>query len=264
VHPYFDLPRPHLFAHRGASGERPQNTIPAFERAIELGIPYLETDCQATWDGEIVLSHDETVDDQTDGSGPIRDYEFADLQRLDAGHGFTPDGGETFPFRGQGVRIPRLAEVLERFPQARINLEIKEGERNQVEEVVRIVRAARATERVLLAASEDVVMEAIRKLDPGTAIGSSTGDVVAFFEALAEDRWREHQPNGHALQIPPEFSGLSLITEDSIAAAHELGLLIHVWTVNRREQMQDLLDAGVDGIMTDYPALLLDVVAARG
>ena len=264
MHPYFDLPRPHLFAHRGASGERPQNTIPAFERAVELGIPYLETDCQATWDGEIVLSHDETVDAQSDSNGPIRDYEFAELQRLDAGHGFTPDGGETFPFRGQGLRIPRLSELLERFPQARLNLEIKEGARNQIEEVVRIVREAGATERVLLAASEDATMEAIRKLDPGTAIGSSISDVVAFFQAQADGSWRDHKPLGHALQIPPEFSGRKLITDDAISAAHDLGLLIHVWTINRREQMEELLDAGVDGIMTDYPTLLLDVIKARG
>ena len=263
MHPYFELPRPHLFAHRGASGELPENTLPAFERAVELGFRYLETDCQATWDGEIVLSHNETVDAQTDGSGPIRDYEFAELRRLDAGYGFTPDGGRTFPFRGRGLRIPRLAELLERFPEARINLEIKEGARGQVEEIVRIVRDAGASDRVLLAASEDAIMQSIRECAPGTAIGSSIGDVVAFFEALAEGKWREHKPQGQALQVPPEFSGRSLITEDALSAAHDLGLLIHVWTVNRREQMEQMLDAGVDGLMTDHPALLLDVLKAR-
>ena len=150
MHPYFDLPRPHLFAHRGASGERPQNTIPAFERAIELGIPYLETDCQATWDGEIVLSHDETVDDQTDGSGPIRDYEFADLQRLDAGHGFTPDGGETFPFRGQGVRIPRLADRAGHFRDLEVGVDERATAVGYAADVVayRLARVKAHDERV--------------------------------------------------------------------------------------------------------------------
>jgi glycerophosphoryl diester phosphodiesterase len=261
VHPFFDLPTPHLFAHQGSSGEAPSNTIPAFRRAVELGIQYLETDCHATSDGEIVLCHDETVDRTTDSSGAIADFRFAELEKLDAGHKFTVDG-QSFPFRGRGVRIPRLADVLAEFPQTRINLEIKQGDQGVVEEVIRIVRQADAELRVLLAAAEDDVMETLRKLDPPTAIGSSLGDLVSFYQAVQEERWQSYQPRGQALQIPPDFAGNSLITPEILTAAHELGLFVHVWTINDPAQMRQLLEAGVDGVMSDFPDLLLEQARA--
>ena len=144
VHPYFDIPRPHLFAHRGASGEAPENTRAAFERAVALGIRYLEMDCHATADGELVVLHDADLARTTDAEGPVRERRFAELERIDAGHRFTPDGGKTFPFRGRGVRIPRLVEILAAFPEARINLEVKQDEPPIAEEVVRAVRRAGA------------------------------------------------------------------------------------------------------------------------
>ncbi len=258
MHPYFDQPRPHLFAHQGASGEAPSNTLPAFERALDLGIVYLETDCHATRDGEIVLCHDETVDATTDGSGAIADYSFAELSGLDAGYRFSPDG-QAFPFRAKGVRIPRLAELLGRCPGARINLEVKQGDLAVVQDVVRIVRRADATRRVLLAAAEDGVMESIRKLDPGTAIGSSLGDLVGFYQAVQEERIERFRPLGQALQIPTEFAGNPLITPESLEAARQLGLFVHVWTINEPDEMQRLLEAGVDGVMSDFPGQLLQV-----
>jgi glycerophosphoryl diester phosphodiesterase len=261
VHPYFDLPRPHLFAHQGASGEAPGNTLPAFERAVQLGIRFLETDCHATSDGEIVLCHDPTVDATTGGTGAIRDYRFAELAKLDAGHRFSPDG-ESFPFRGTGVRIPRLAELLAQCPDARINLEIKQADTGIVEEVARIVERAGASERVLLAAGEDDVMELIHKLGPPTALGSSLADLVAFYQAVADGVAESHEPRGHALQIPTEFAGNSLVTPVALAAARSIGLFVHVWTINDRAEMRSLLDAGVDGVMSDYPGWLIEEAAA--
>lgn len=262
MHPYFDAPTPHLFGHRGASGEAPENTMPAFERAWKAGVVFLEMDCHATSDGEIVILHDSDLDRTTDGSGPVAATSYGDVLRLDAGHRFTPDGGRTFPFRGQGLRIPRLADVLAAFGQARINLEVKAGP-GVAQEVVRLLRRARAESRVLLAAEDDATLETIRDLDPGTAIGSSRGDVIAFFEALRGGRVDDHEPMGMALQIPPTFLGEDLVTEESVTAAHRLGLWIHVWTVNDAEEMGRLLDRGVDGIMSDHPARLVQVVEQR-
>ena len=205
MHPFFDTPTPHLFGHRGASAHAPENTLPAFERACQAGVPYLETDCHATSDGEIVLLHDPEVNRTTDGEGRIGTLTFAEVERLDAGFRFTPDDGRTFPFRGTGVRIPRLVEVLERFADARINLEVKSDLPAVAEEVVRIVRRTGATERMLLAAGEDGVLEHIRKLDPGTALGSSLSDLVAFFRAVQKGEVDRFEPHGHALQIPPTF-----------------------------------------------------------
>ena len=118
MHPFFDTPRPHLFAHRGASAEAPENTLPAFARAVEHGVPFLELDCHATRDGEIVVLHDAELERTTDGEGPVSARSFAELERIDAGFRFSPDG-RSFPFRGRGLRVPRFAVVLEAFPGAR-------------------------------------------------------------------------------------------------------------------------------------------------
>jgi glycerophosphoryl diester phosphodiesterase len=238
VHPYFLAPTPHLFGHRGASGECPENTLLAFERAAAHGVPFLETDCHATLDGELVLLHDADVERTTNESGPIRERTWAEVQKLDAGYRFSPDAGESFPFRGRGVRVPRLAEVLEAFPEHRINLEIKQSDPPIADEVIALLRRARALDRVLLAAEQDSVMDEVCKRDAGTAIGSSLSDAVAFFQALAENRLDSFEPRGHALQV---------------------GLVMHIWTVNEPAEMRRLLDLGVDGLMSDFPGRLIEV-----
>jgi glycerophosphoryl diester phosphodiesterase len=263
VHPYFAQPRPHLFAHRGASAEAPENTLPAFARAVELGIPYLELDAHGTRDGEIVICHDEALERTTDGTGPIRERRFAEIERLDAGYRFTRDG-QGFPYRGCGVRMPRLAALIDAFPRARFNLELKQRDPPIVDEVVALLRRARATDRFLLAAEDDALLQRVRKADPGTAIGSSFGDVLAFFQALLEGRIEAFRPAGQALQIPTSFAGQPLVTEESLAAARRLGLFVHVWTVNEPDEMRRLLALGVDGLMSDDPARLLEVARAMG
>jgi glycerophosphoryl diester phosphodiesterase len=264
MHSYFDLPTPHLFGHRGASAHAPENTLPAFELAWQTGVPYLETDCHATRDGEVVILHDPEVTRTTNGDGPIQELSFAEAERLDAGFRFSPDSGRTFPYRGRGVRIPRLAEVIDQFPEARINLEVKAEAPEVAEEVVRIVRRTRAEKRMLLASEKDGVLDHLMKLDPGTAIGSSLGDVLAFFKAIRAGDVERHTPRGQALQIPLTFAGEELITAESIAAAHRVGLVVHVWTINDPEVMAKLLGRGADGIMSDDPAELVRVARAQG
>ena len=261
VHPYFDIPRPHLFGHRGASGEAPENTRAAFERALAQGVPYLEMDCHATSDGEIVIHHDDTLDRTTDASGPLAKLSFVELEKLDAGHRFSADGGRTFPVRGRGVRVPRLVEVLEAFPHARINLEVKQADPPIAEEVVRILRRAGAERRTLLAAEDEAILAHLRALEPGTALGSSQADVVEFVLAGAQDRLDAFRPRGHALQVPPDALGRPLVTRAFVTAAHALGLAVHVWTINDADEAKRLLALGADGVMSDFPALL---VAAAG
>ena len=262
MHPYLALPRPHLFGHRGASGEAPENTRVAFELALGQGVRFLEMDCHATRDGEIVILHDPDVDRVTNGTGAVKEYGFAELRELDAGFHFSPDG-HRFPYRGQGVRVPSLIEVLDAFPEAHVNLEIKQADPPIAEEVVRILRRARATERVLLAAEQDEVMADIHRIDPGTAIGSSRGDVVDFFKALHEERGERFEPRGDALQIPPRFLDRALITQESVTAAHRLGLCVHVWTLNEPDEMRELLELQVDGLMSDFPGRLAQVALGR-
>lgn len=259
MHPYFDIRAPQLFGHRGASGEAPENTLVAFERAVAHGVPYLELDCHATRDGEIVVLHDAELERTTDGQGRVSELTFAELQRLDAGFRFTLDS-RTHPFRGCGVRVPRFSEVLRAFPGARLNLEVKQSEPPIAAEVVRLVRAANAQDRVLLAAAEEPVLAEIRKLDAGTALGSSMQDVIDFVKAAAEGRLASFEPRGHALQIPPEALGRPLVTPELVEGAHALGLFVHVWTINDASEMRRLLALGVDGLMSDLPGLLMETV----
>lgn len=261
MHPYFDIPRPHLFGHRGASAEAPENTLPAFTRALERGVPYLELDCHATRDGEIVILHDAELERTTDGEGPVSARSFAELERLDAGYRFSPDG-RSYPFRSCGVRVPRFSEVLAAFSGVHLNLEVKQAEPPIAEQVVRMVRGANAASRVLLAAAEEPILGSIAALDPGTALGSSTADVIEFVKAAAEGRLASFAPRGHALQIPPDAFGRPLVTRELVQAAHALGLFVHVWTVNEADEMRRLLALGVDGLMSDDPGLL--VRTARG
>ncbi len=229
----------------------------SFEQAWAAGVSYLETDCHATRDGVIVLQHDPTLDRTTDGEGPISAHSYTELQQLDAGYRFTPDGGVTFPFRGTGIRVPRLSELISAFPTARINLEIKAAEQATVDEVIRLIRSANAEHRFLLAAESDAIMTRIRSACPGTALGTSRGGVIEFFTALQEGRIADFAAPGDALQIPPAAFGQELVTPASIEAAHSLCMQVHVWTINDPSEMRRLLSLGVDGLMSDYPGTLV-------
>src|SRR5262249_4172165 len=157
----------------------------------------------------------------------IRELRFAELARVDAGHRFSPDGGHSFPFRGAGVRVPRLADVLAAFPHARVNLEVKQTEPPIAEEALRLVRPAGGQRRLLLAPEDEAVLAKLRALDPGTALGSSLADVVEFVQAGAQGRLDGFEPRGHALQVPTHALGRPLVTRDFVAAAHARGLVVH-------------------------------------
>jgi glycerophosphoryl diester phosphodiesterase len=258
VHPYFAPAAPQLFGHRGASGEAPENTLPSFELAWQQGVRFLEMDCHATRDGEIVVFHDATLERTTDGRGALRALSWHELSRLDAGFRFTPDG-ESFPFRGKGVRVPLLSEVLRALPDARINLEVKQADPPIAGVVLEVIRRAKAEERVLLAADEPEILASIRALRPATALGSSRADVLAFYVALRDRAIEAHRPLGHALQIPTSFLGQSLVTPESVAAAEALELHMHVWTINDEDEMRALLRAGVHGVMSDFPERLVRI-----
>jgi glycerophosphoryl diester phosphodiesterase len=169
---------PRVFGHRGAAGVAPENTLTSFRRARADGADVFELDVHATADGEIIVLHDATLERTTDGAGPVAAASFAQLERVDAGFRFTADGGRTFPFRGQGVRVPRLAELLREFPGVPLNIEIKQEKPSIVGAVVQLLRAARAT--VVLAAEHDTIMQAIRGAAPEISTSLAAGEVAAF------------------------------------------------------------------------------------
>jgi glycerophosphoryl diester phosphodiesterase len=246
-----------VIAHRGGGALAPEETMESFRNAIAVGADVLELDVHATSDGTIVCMHDDLVDRTTDGAGRVKSFTFADLRKLDAGYRFTTDDGKTFPFRGKGVVVPTLDEILRAFPDRPFTIEIKQTNPPIGGEVVRIVEAAGMIDRVVFASFDDETLIAIRKKSPRIVTSFGGGELLAF-SRLDEERAATYTPPARVLQAPAP-----LAEPPYLAFAERFGLRLHVWTINSREEMEALLERGVHGIMTDDPALLREVVKSR-
>jgi len=261
-HPYFDLPLPISIAHRGCAGEAPENTIPAFERALAQGARVLESDLQLSRDGVPMLIHDATVERVTDGAGRVSDFSADALRGLDAGYHFSPDGGQTHPQRNRGVRIPSLEEAFREFPETRFNLEFKAPGARLIAATLELIAKYRRESITLLTAADDATMRTLRErlgtAQPPIAQGASEGDIRDFLRAAAAGT--RPAPGPMALQIPPEFGGQPLVTKALVEFAHAQGVQVHVWTINDPIEMRRLLDLGVDGIISDYPGRVADAI----
>jgi glycerophosphoryl diester phosphodiesterase len=258
---FFSGPEPRLFAHRGASALAPENTIESFRMARSAGAPYLELDVHLSSDGQVVVVHDNSVSRTTGRRGRVERMSLPEIRRLDAGHEFTLDRGRSFPFRGKGLRIPTLEEVLQEFPEARITIEIKKTRKGIGAAVLDVIRRGHAAERVLVASHEHPHLQEFRSLDGGVPTSFSKTEVREFLGRVRSGDTNGYRPPGNALQVP-EYFGLRRVTSVAfIEAAHRLGLEVHVWTINEPVHMKRLLRWGVDGIMTDDPARAVASVA---
>lgn len=256
---YLEQPRPRLFGHRGASAHYPENTLPAFRASIEAGVPYLELDVWATRDGIVVAHHDETLQRLCGDPRRISDVTLTELKALDAGFGFSLDGSHR-PSFGQGITIPTLDEVFKAFPTVFYNIEIKQESPAIEKAVLAVIETAGISDRVLLAAEQDAIMQRLRPLCGAIPTSFSFGELAAFFAWLQAGCRGDYRPPGVALQIPESWNGTPLVTAETVRAAHALGLEIHVWTVNETPDMERLLGLGVDGLMSDYPERLVEAV----
>jgi len=264
-HPYFDVAMPTVIGHRGSAGEAPENTLPSFALALAAGAAILESDVHLTRDGVPVLIHDDVVDRTTDGSGRVADLSLAQLQALDAGCRFSDDGGRSYHFRGRGLRVPTLEAALAAFPEARFNLELKEGLPGLVERCLEVIQKAGSASRTLLTAGDDALMAQLRaqvaRSGAPVALGASAREVGDFLRsAIAR---RAPPPGLMALQVPLEFAGGPLVTRAFVDHAHAHDLIVHVWTIDEPEQMRALLALGVDGIVSDFPARLAAVIGEQ-
>ncbi len=254
------------FAHRGGAALWPENTLRSFEGAIGLGFRYIETDLRATRDGVIVCFHDPTLERTTDGRGRLADLTLDELRALDAGWTFTEDG-RTYPFRGQGLRVPTFDEALALHADVRFNVEIKPRVPDLVGPLWRFIEERGIHDRVLVAAADDRVGDAFRRLCRGR-VRTSPGfaGVRRFWAAAHTGLHRVMSFDFDALQVPachPDRPWLKVVTRRFVEAAHHHGIHVHVWTVDDPEEMRRLVALGVDGIMTDRPDLLVDVLGKR-
>ena len=252
---------PLLIAHRGGGALAPENTLAAFDRALRWWrADLLELDVRPTRDGECVVFHDATLERTTDGTGAVVERSLAELRTLDAGFRFTPDGGATFPFRGRGVRIPTLAEVLDAFPAARINVEMKEA--GVQEPAARAIARAGAEHRVLVAAGDTRNRARFRGYAGPQSAGAQ--ELYAFYALHLARATRAYRPAVDAFQMPETaHGGRRVLDARWVREAHAHNVAVHVWTVDEEADMLRLLEWGVDGIITDRPDRLARVLHQR-
>jgi glycerophosphoryl diester phosphodiesterase len=249
------------FVHRRGARIVPENTLEGFREGVRAGAGVLELDVHTTADGTVVVIHDETVDRTTDGSGAVHEMTLAEVKRLDAGYRFTPDGDRTYPYRGEGVRIPTLEEVYREFTDVPINVEIK-GKRPGIEEALwRIIEGARAEERTLVVSEDSGTIRRFREASGRrVATASSSVELILFWLLSRLRLGGLSKPSYQALQGPETYRGLRIVTPELVRGAHERGLRVDVWTIDHEPDMRRLLGFGVDGIMTDRPDILARVL----
>jgi glycerophosphoryl diester phosphodiesterase len=244
--------RPLVIAHRGGAGERPENTLLAFEQAVAVGADILELDVRSSADNILVVHHDANVDRTTNGTGLVHELTLAELQALDAAYHWPLDSEET-PYRGLGVKIPTLAQVLQRLPGQRFTIELKQLEPSIVKPLCVLLEQTGALERVLVASFDGDNMRAFRKACPDVATSAHRWEVVWFTAYAKIGLVGLYSPKAQVLQVPPERYGFSLSDADFASAARRRGVRTEVWTVNDPEAIKQLYAAQVDGVMTDYP-----------
>jgi glycerophosphoryl diester phosphodiesterase len=280
-------------AHRGGADELPENTLYAFAEGLARGVDMLETDIYPTSDGELVVIHDATVDRTTDGSGAVSDMTLAEVQALDAAHWAVPGRGvpkdaaeDAYVFRGLATgerpmpealaeagytpadfRIPTLAEVLERFPDVPLNIELKTGPPagdSMAEALADLLAEHGRTDDVVVASFQDQVLYEFKLLAPDVHTAPALAETAALKGASMAALPGVTGPLHHVYQVPVGQFGVTVVDEDFVADAHANGMAVHVWTIDDEAEMRRLIALGVDGIMTDRPSLLEAVIQDMG
>jgi glycerophosphoryl diester phosphodiesterase len=259
---FFAAPRPRAMAHRGASADYPENTMPAFRAAVQAGVDYIELDVHCTGDGEVVVVHDDDLSRVANDERLIREITMAELESVDAAFRFSPDG-HGWPLRGQGIRIPKLVEVLSSWPMLRFVIEFKPRDSSIADATLEVVRQTRMERRVLFASEHLAPIARVRALAPKLPTNLPAVEIAAFVQPSPPGA-APVTAAGDALQIPPEHQGVKLVTPEIVAKAHRYGLEVHVWTINDDAQMKEMLSLGVDGIITDHPSRLLALLHQEG
>jgi glycerophosphoryl diester phosphodiesterase len=263
-HPFFDPDDGVLvIAHRGGRRLWPENTLFAYQKAGELGVDVIEMDLHSTKDGVLVMMHDDTVDRTTDGSGAIQDFTLAELKRLDAGYNWTDDEGASYPFRGQGIVVPTMQEVFTALPHARLNIEIKQVEPSIVQPFCKQIREYDMTEKVLVASFDQGTIHHFRQVCPEVATTAGEDEVRVLYGMSYLYLGNLYSPASEAVQVPEYSGSIHVLIPRFVRTAQGRNLDVHVWTVNELEELQHMLDLGVDGIITDYPDRLMDLLGRK-
>ena len=259
-HPFFNKSL-RIVAHRGDSAYFPENTLPAFKSAAELGVDCIETDVHLTSDGQCIIWHDDTLEKLTDDNGLISDKSYEELLTLNAGNMFSRDNGRTFPFRGKDVTIATLDEVLKALPHMRFNVDLKDDNIELVKEFSRVVRKNKAQNRVLGASFHNSIIKKLRIMIPEIATSFSRAEmrIIVILDKIGILGFHG-KFHGDAAQVPEYDNKTKIITKSFIYNLHRKGVMVHVWTVNEKSDMLRFYNMGVDAVITDNPRLLIETV----
>ncbi len=249
-----------VIAHQGGDDLWPGNTMFAFQKSVDMGVDVIETDIRQSKDGILIVSHDDDVDGKSDGIGLISEMTLAELQTLDAGYNWTMDGGQTYPYRGQGISYSSLEEMFIAFPDMRFNIDMKQTDPPIYDNLCNLIRQYGMENKVVAASFNHENISVFRKLCPEV---TTSGDEIetrnfvilnlAYLGAL-------YSPEFKVFQVPIERSGITILTPHFVRAAHQRNLRVDAWTIDDPDEMERLIDMGVDGIITDRPDLLMEVL----
>ncbi len=243
-----DVPR--IIAHRGSSGRAPENTLHAMQLTVhEDGAGGLELDLQRSADGEVIVLHDVDLERTTNGHGRADALELGQLREFDAGHHFA--NGE---FRGQGLRIPTLREVLETFPSTWLSLDLKQGDPLTERATVDLLREFGRSQDLVVSAESPAAARRLHRLAPELPRFVHRRGVFDFWIRCRVRFFAGWSSPGQSLQIPTAVRGIDLSGESLIRAAHRHDMRVIYWTVNEPELAAQLLKRGADGIITDWPS----------
>lgn len=256
--------KPYNIAHRGGPALAPEETLAAFTKAVEVGADLFEYDVHITLDGHLIASHDPTVDRITTGTGFINQMTLEEIKELDAGAKFVALNGKR-PYQGKGIQLATVEEIFQAFPNKRAVIELKDTNdpalyETMVQEMWRIVQKHKMEDKVIVASFDHAINQRFKDISNGrVAIGAGESEATQYIVKMVMRLNALAKTDSHALQLPLKQRGIDLTQRNIVKGARRQGLDIYYWTINDPATMRTLIRKGVDGIMSDNPALLQQI-----
>jgi glycerophosphoryl diester phosphodiesterase len=263
--PFFKNNRPLVFAHQGGELLTPSNTIAAFTKAADMGVDILDTDLHITKDGYLVAIHDPTVDRTTNGHGKISEMTLSEIQRLDAGFHFKDLNGN-YSYRGKGAYIPTAEELFQKFGDFRWSMEIKDDNppgryKEMARKLWALIQKYHMEDKIIISSFDQTILSTFNQYAKGRVAVSAGRQEVTKFVIFHKFFLRDlYQPQTDAFQIPTDNSGFDLTDQKLIDGAHRRGMNVIYWTIDDPKTMKKLIDSGADGIQTNRPDLLINLL----
>lgn len=259
--------KPWIIAHGGSKDLFPENTMIAFQGSMAIGVDMLEMDVTLTKDSILVTHHDLTIDSRSDGEGAVIDFTFEELLQFNFGYNFKDENGD-YPYRTQTVAITKLEAVMTTFPNTPMMVEIKNREadgRVAAEELWKLIQQYNFQNKIIVVAFDEATLAYFQDISNNEVlISTSENETEDFvFSALSAMDYM-YVPTASMVAIPQESAGIDLTTKRIIKAAHRRKMAVHYWTIDDKEDMKKLIGNGADGLITDRPDLMQEVLEALG